>query len=147
MSDHDGHDHDGRGPEEAEERSAVHEHQPEGSNARTLALLGIGLLLVIALTQLGVWALFRAVGRRPSSAVLAEGPLPPAAGPARAWVNPGGDLAAYRRQEQLRIDGYRWIDREAGVVQLPIARAMELLLERQGSAEPASQPAGTERRR
>ena len=41
------------------------------------------------------------------------------------------------RDEQLeRISGYRWVDRENGVVAIPIDRAMELVVEEYGvSAE------------
>src|SRR5690348_8975891 len=41
------------------------------------------------------------------------------------------DIAAYRAQKRAELDSYRWIDRERGIVAIPIARAMELLAERQ----------------
>jgi hypothetical protein len=34
------------------------------------------------------------------------------------------------------LEGYRWIDREAGVVGLPIERAMELVAQERGGSMP-----------
>jgi hypothetical protein len=47
---------------------------------------------------------------------------------------PVQDLQALRASEQSTLDGYGWVDRPAGVVRIPIARAMELLVQRQGES-------------
>ncbi len=44
-----------------------------------------------------------------------------------AWVKPGEDLAAMREQEQQHLSTYGWIDQKAGVVRIPIKRAMDLM--------------------
>ncbi len=36
-------------------------------------------------------------------------------------------LIDYQREQADLLDGYEWVDREAGVVRLPIDRAMELV--------------------
>jgi hypothetical protein len=42
-------------------------------------------------------------------------------------------LLIYREGQQARLaEGYRWIDREQGVVGVPIERAIELVVERGG---------------
>jgi len=43
-------------------------------------------------------------------------------------------LADYQRQQQDLLGGYAWVDRDNGVVQLPIERAMELVAQENGGA-------------
>lgn len=45
-------------------------------------------------------------------------------------IQPKEDLKNLREREKAELNSYGWIDRTAGVVQIPIARAMDLLLER-----------------
>src|SRR5438105_2015895 len=54
-------------------------------------------------------------------------PLPP---PPRVQSNPGADMQSYFQSQQDRLNTYGWIDRQNGIVRLPIDRAMELVLER-----------------
>ena len=58
---------------------------------------------------------------------------PPATGQAggppepRLQTTPAGDLAALRAEEDAILHGYGWEDRAAGVVHIPVERAMELV--------------------
>jgi hypothetical protein len=45
----------------------------------------------------------------------------------RLQVNDEADLRALRAEEEAKLTGYRWVDRKAGVVQIPIEQAMRLL--------------------
>jgi hypothetical protein len=45
-------------------------------------------------------------------------------------ADPALDYAEYHRAEEERLTQYRWIDREKGIVAIPIDRAIELTLER-----------------
>jgi len=45
----------------------------------------------------------------------------------RLQTMPAEDLAEMRAREDTVLDGYGWQDRAAGVVHIPIARAMELV--------------------
>jgi len=40
------------------------------------------------------------------------------------------DLAAYHEAENAMVNSYGWVSKEAGIVRLPVQRAMELMLER-----------------
>jgi len=51
---------------------------------------------------------------------------PPPALQAQPWE----DLRRYREEQSRMLLSYTWIDRQAGVVQIPIQRAMELVVER-----------------
>jgi len=48
----------------------------------------------------------------------------------RLQVAPETDLAAFRAREDAELEHYGWIDRKAGVVRLPIERAMDLIAQR-----------------
>jgi hypothetical protein len=65
---------------------------------------------------------------------LAAGQEPP---DPRLQSRPSEDLAALRRREDEALTKYRWLDREQKIVQIPVERAIELLLER-GLPEPAA---------
>ncbi len=53
------------------------------------------------------------------------------------------ELAAARADQEQQLSGYRWVDRERGVVAIPIERAMELVARELPSrgAAPAPAPA------
>lgn len=61
----------------------------------------------------------------------------------RLQTNPAHDVAAMRARENRALRRYRWIDKKSGVVQLPIDRAMELLLE-QGLPKTSAEVPGVE---
>ena len=44
-----------------------------------------------------------------------------------------------RQTEAALLDSYGWIDREAGIVRIPIERAMELLVEQNRPLRPREQ--------
>jgi hypothetical protein len=45
-------------------------------------------------------------------------------------TSPAGDLRAQRSKEEATLGSYGWIDRQAGVIRIPIERAIELTAER-----------------
>ena len=45
------------------------------------------------------------------------------------------DLVSMRAQEESTLSTYGWLDHKAGVVRIPIDRAMELLAQREGKKE------------
>ena len=99
-----------------------------------LGLIGLGLSLLILNTM----------ETRRSEAMptplpliqLRPTPLPP-----RLQPNPldqrtaEEDIAILRTREEELLSTYGWVDREAGIVRIPIDQAIELLAE-DGSAEP-----------
>ena len=44
-------------------------------------------------------------------------------------VPPMVELQAYKAEQSSLLETYRWLDREAGVVQLPVERAMQLVVQ------------------
>jgi hypothetical protein len=45
-------------------------------------------------------------------------------------ITPGADLQRLHRAEAQVIDDYGWVDRDRGVVRIPLAHAMERLLQK-----------------
>ena len=54
-------------------------------------------------------------------------PIPPAP---RLQVDPAADLAAFRAAEAAELSSYAWENRAAGMVRIPIGRALVLTAER-----------------
>jgi hypothetical protein len=48
----------------------------------------------------------------------------------RLQATPGADLKTLRAEEERELSSYGWVDRSAGVVRIPIDRAMELIMQR-----------------
>ena len=55
----------------------------------------------------------------------------------RLSVEPGEELKSLRSEEDAMLKSYGWIDRDKGVVHIPIDRAIEILAERGLPARPA----------
>jgi len=100
---------------------------------RAIGLFLAGLVVVIGMTLLAIWALFdyyaarQARVDRPPSPLADPRQVPP--GP-RLQVSGAADLAAFRAKEEVELTSYGWIDRKAGTVRIPIDRAINLLLQR-----------------
>lgn len=128
-------------------------HEESDVNIRAIFGFGIGLFAVGAIVHVAVFLLFHYFSRGQEAAnsvrqyPLAAGQenrLPPEP---RLQVNPRQDLQDLRAQEELLLNGYSWVDRNAGVVRIPIAEAMKLTVERglpsRGPQQPGQAPAAT----
>jgi hypothetical protein len=61
----------------------------------------------------------------PLAAGAVKDPPPP-----RLQTQPFKDIYQLREGEARRLETYGWVDKEAGIVRMPIERAMELVVER-----------------
>jgi len=110
-------------------------HEQSDVNVSAIVVFVIVLVVVGVLIQGAVWVLYRSfeqAASRPSAVEfpLAEGAMRRLPPEPRLQVNPRGDLADLRRSEDEVLDTYGWVDRNAGVVRIPIDQAMKLLVER-----------------
>jgi hypothetical protein len=48
----------------------------------------------------------------------------------RLQNTPARDYEEFRREQEAALSQYRWIDGERGIVQIPVARAMDIALEK-----------------
>jgi hypothetical protein len=105
-------------------------YEPYEQRIRPVVLFALGLtagaILVIWLMKVSADALNRGA-REGSHAIhpLAEtSELPPEP---RLQETPALDLERFRAKEDETLSTYGWVDRQAGVVRIPIERAMEIV--------------------
>lgn len=123
------------------------DHEHSDVNVGGILWVAFGLLVSAAVIQLLIFGLFGYFAKRGAPA----GPQPSIesllpAEPTRLQKDPEGDLKRMQQEVDRIMNGYRWLDREAGVARIPVERAMKLLLERGLPVRaPASPEAATNR--
>jgi hypothetical protein len=125
-------------PQSADEhggdRPAVR-HETTDVDIRGLLIFAVGLLATGVAIHLLVWVLLLYFDAREARKTTIEYPLAATQGnrvppEPRLQTNPRQDLLDLRAQEDEVLRSYGWIDRNAGVVRIPIEEAMRLTLER-----------------
>jgi hypothetical protein len=113
---------------------AGHEH----TDANVWMIIQFAIWLVVSAvgTHFLMWGMFEwFVTNRNATAPVAEFPLAMEqdprlpAGP-RLQPIPANEIVVFRERESTQLNGYGWVDRNAGVVRIPIAEAMHLVVER-----------------
>ncbi|GIW40243.1 MAG: hypothetical protein KatS3mg076_0820 [Candidatus Binatia bacterium] len=111
----------------------------ETRDVRPGALVGLALAFFVllagaALFTFELWGALRSRPRVESPlAELRKGRLPPEP---RLQPEPIRDLEELRRAEDELLGTYGWVDRERGIVRIPVERAMELVLAEKGGGPP-----------
>ena len=111
-------------------------HDHERTDADVISLFSIVFLLFVSglaiflvvmglMHYLKLHAQPKVAGRR-NIPVRAAGEFPKP----RLEIIVSGDLAKLRAAEQADLNSYGWVDRNAGIVRVPIDRAMQMLLQR-----------------
>jgi hypothetical protein len=117
-----------------EENPAVH-HEESDVNIRAIFGFGAGMIVAGIVVALAVFVLFGYLNSREGAKVAPEYPLavtqedrlPPEP---RLQINPREDLRNLRANEDAILSGYGWVDKNAGIVRIPIDEAMKLTLQR-----------------
>ena len=110
-------------------------HEERDVTFRPIVLAGIGFFIVAALVFAAMVGLFDVLSEREARLSPPQNPLAEQLGPQlppepRLQSDPRGDLLRLREREKEVLTTYGWVDRQAGVVRIPIERAMQLLAER-----------------
>jgi hypothetical protein len=112
-------------------------HMPDAIDIRGVGAGALAVAAAIAASLLAGFAMMRLEGAsiaRPSAST------PPAvAGAVSLQPAPLRDIRALREAQQRLLSEYAWVDRERGIVRIPIERAMALLAS-QPRASPADAP-------
>jgi hypothetical protein len=113
--------------------SAVAGHEVSDLSPKTVALWAAVLATLIVATLLASYALFHlfsvSLARvRPQPSPLSYSREPPPE--PRLSVKSGEELAAMRAEETKILNSYDWVDRDKGVVRIPIARAIEIIAQK-----------------
>lgn len=82
-----------------------------------LKLAGGAIVMVVACALLIMWIAPESLHPRHLS-------LPAVAKPV-LQINPRADMDRFRAEEQAELSSYGWVDKDKGVVRIPIEKAME----------------------
>lgn len=106
-------------------------HEPQEPSARGLAVAGLVLfaaIIVAVAVSLGLMSLFGGFSAPLARAEHRTMPEP------HLQPHPLADRARYEARQRGMLTHYAWVDRGAGIVRIPIDRAMQILTERGGPA-------------
>jgi hypothetical protein len=85
----------------------------------TIGLIFVGILLLLVISPFVMMAAFPTTPADVSRALTVEPPQP------LLQTDPSEDLARFRAEEQKRLNSYYWIDKNKGIVHIPIEQAMK----------------------
>lgn len=113
-------------------------HESTDIKIRGVLVTATILVAVLIVIHLILSDMFESLTRQPPPE---PAPFPIEERPAwpRLQASPIQDLQTLRQTEAALLDSYGWIDREAGIVRIPIERAMELLVEQDRPLRPREQ--------
>jgi hypothetical protein len=110
-------------------------HEESDVNVGAILRFGAGLFVVAAVAHLFLWWLLGVYERQHERAQTQVYPMaagqqdgrPPAP---RLQDNPQQELRELRARQESLLNGYGWVDKEAGVARIPIEDAMKMVVER-----------------
>ncbi|HSI12714.1 MAG TPA: hypothetical protein VK961_11755 [Chthoniobacter sp.] len=101
-------------------------------NPRIIGYSALGLVIVCIATSVVIFLFERGLDRffgYQGKATWTSSPEMEVPGP-QLQANPARELGEMRAQEDALLHSYGWVDREHGVIRVPIEKAMQLTLER-----------------
>ena len=120
---------------EQQQTHADAHHEHSDVNIRAILTFGLALIVVAAAIHILIFGLYRYFDRRDGAKVQTEYPLAATLGhreppEPRLQTDPRQDLSDLRAKEDDVLGSYGWVDKNAGIVRIPIDAAMRLTLER-----------------
>ena len=118
--------------DEAERGPIERHHERTDINPKYIAAFAAILVCVTLVLYVLVWGVFDHFAARVSPAPARpslEGEPQVFPSP-RLQVDPQQDLEQLRRRERELLDSYGWVDRDAGIVRIPIERAIDIVSEK-----------------
>jgi len=111
-------------------------YEPKDVNAGPTFWFGFAILAIMVVTAFATKPLFDLLGEEETAAqapaAYVPGVDPSALEPPspRLQVDPEIDLETLRAQEDAILGSYAWVDKEQGIVRIPVEKAMRLVAER-----------------
>jgi len=110
-------------------------HEESDVDIRAILGFGAGLIVAAVLIHLLAYVLLRYFDAREARRVMPQYPLAVAQGnrvppEPRLQTDPRQDLADLRAREDETLNSYGWVDKNAGIVRIPIDEAIKLTLAR-----------------
>ncbi|HEY6402611.1 MAG TPA: hypothetical protein VI479_14440 [Blastocatellia bacterium] len=124
-------------------------HEPNAVSIPGVVKFLVWLSAAIVVAALSTWGLFRYFDARkareapPPSPLAAGARLPPEPrlqGAPGSASSPAEDIRRFREREDQMLDSYGWIDRQNGVIRIPIEQAKRLILQRGLMVTPPKAP-------
>jgi hypothetical protein len=107
-------------------------HEERDMNVNAVALFAVSLVVTLVIVHYLAVAMFHHLASQPSK-YPPPSPLTASreefAGP-RLLVDQALEMKKFRMAEESLLDSYDWVDRDHGIVRIPIDRAIELLAQR-----------------
>ncbi len=102
--------------------------EPEGVPARPVISIAVGFLIFVAACLAGLFLYY-------SDVIGARKPLKLEAFPApQLQRTPLSDLEKLQQKQRAQLEGYAWVDKDQGIVRIPIERAMQIVASRGAAA-------------
>jgi len=111
----------------------MNNHERTDAQVRPIALFGVGLAALTVVVLLLIFGLQAVFERQKTRNEVPPSPLAPAIQvppEPHLQVTPEVDLQRFQASQDSILNSYGWVLREAGVVRIPIRRAMELVGEK-----------------
>lgn len=110
-------------------------HEESDVNVSAIIRYGVGLIVIAAVVHVFLWWLLgvyegqheRAQTQAYPMAAGQQNRLPPAP---RFQENPQEELQELRARQKALLEGYGWVNKEAGVARIPIEEAMKMIVAR-----------------
>jgi len=139
-------------------RPADTTHNIDDINVWGIVRFGVGLVIIGIVAYIGLYGLLKVFERQrqaseappPLMARGAEDRLPPQP---RLQMMPGSgsefkaadyEMSTMLDEEERALDSYGWVNKDAGIVRIPIEEAMKRVLEKGLPTRPPAAQAGTE---
>ena len=111
------------------------DHETSDVNIRAILGFGAGLIVAAVGIHFVVWLLFGYFSSREAQQAPPEYPLAVSQGERtppepRLQIAPREDLRELRAREDAVLGSYGWVDRNRGIVRIPIDEAIRLTLQR-----------------
>ena len=108
-------------------------HEESDVNVGAIIRYGVGLVVIAAVVHVFLWWLLGVYGRQHDRAQTQVYPmaagqqdrLPPTP---RFQENPQQELQELRAKQKALLEGYGWVNKEAGVARIPIEDAMKMVV-------------------
>jgi hypothetical protein len=122
-------------------------HEHTDANVSMIVQFALWLTASAVVVHILMWFMFALFVDLRERSGPAEFPLASEQGPRlpsgpRLQPKPANEIYDFHRQETAVLDGYSWVDKNAGTVRIPISEAMRLTLERGLPARPADAAGG-----
>ncbi len=102
--------------------------EPEGVSARPVVLVAAGFLLFVGICLSGIFLYY-------SDAIGGRTPPKPDVFPApQLQRTPLSDLEKLEKGQKAQLEGYAWVDKNLGIVRVPIERAMQIVASKGAAA-------------